>query len=417
MACNRWQKMNGLIFISYRRDDSAGYAHALYGKLREEFASHEIFMDVDMIEPGEDFINRIEIAVNKCEVLVALIGKRWLFAEDETGRRLDNPNDFVRLEIQAALERKIRLIPVLVDGASPLRIYDLPSTLIPLARLQVLEIIATRFDADLRRLIELIQNVLDKNVANTNNQRAKKYLNVFDRVKATRRIFLGFSTLTLVGAIISGLSYLILGHSIPSTPSKTYRVQPIVKKNNPRFVTRRRQRDVITSLQTDFYRNSKSNIIHFVLPSKVIRFVSSINEIRLKKSPVAQTKELILEKTGSRLHLMSASFSFENTTMKLIRAKLYDDALIMLKNSLMHDIELQRRSGKRPNYRLYDLFTGLSIRYARTENIEYTIDVIKRSNQIQDFSDRIEKWTNKNSRWYRGWSNKRNTKQWAGLPM
>src|ERR1043165_3354644 len=105
------------IFISYRRNDSAGYAGRLFDGLSAHFGEDQIFMDIDYIEPGEDFVQAIETAVGSCEILIALIGPSWLTIENVTGRRLDNPNDFVRLEIVAALARGIRVIPVLVQGA------------------------------------------------------------------------------------------------------------------------------------------------------------------------------------------------------------------------------------------------------------------------------------------------------------
>ena len=86
--------------------------------LVEHFRAEDVFKDVDNIEPGEDFIERITAAVGSCDVLLALIGPQWLTITDENGqRRLDNPEDFVRLEIETALTRKIRVIPILADEA------------------------------------------------------------------------------------------------------------------------------------------------------------------------------------------------------------------------------------------------------------------------------------------------------------
>src|SRR5205085_8407252 len=106
------------IFISYRRDDSAGHAGRLFDRLNEHFGHERLFMDVDHIEPGEDFVQVIEAAVASSAVLLAIIGRHWLTTGDATARRLDNPNDFIRLEIATALARNIRVIPVLVQDAS-----------------------------------------------------------------------------------------------------------------------------------------------------------------------------------------------------------------------------------------------------------------------------------------------------------
>ena len=96
--------MNGQIFISYRREDASYPAGRLYDNLHSRFPQNEIFMDVDSIKPGIDFIETIEERVGSCDVLVAVIGKGWLSAADEKGRRrLDNPEDFVRVEVGTAL--------------------------------------------------------------------------------------------------------------------------------------------------------------------------------------------------------------------------------------------------------------------------------------------------------------------------
>jgi len=133
----------------------------LYDRLSERFGQGQIFMDIDTIEPGLDFVEVIEKAVGSCDVLIALIGRQWLTITDATGRRrLDNPEDFVRLEIATALDRNIRVIPVLVRGAPMLRSTDLPDALKKLARRNALEISDTRFHYDVDRLIETLEKVL-----------------------------------------------------------------------------------------------------------------------------------------------------------------------------------------------------------------------------------------------------------------
>src|SRR6516165_8465034 len=109
------------IFLSYRREDAAPYARLLQFQLDERFPKARVFMDLDSIEPGLDFAEVIEEAVGSCVVLVALIGRQWATLADKEGRRrLDNPGDFARFEIRTALERGVRVVPVLVDGARPL---------------------------------------------------------------------------------------------------------------------------------------------------------------------------------------------------------------------------------------------------------------------------------------------------------
>jgi hypothetical protein len=154
--------MSGQIFISYRRDDSSASAGRLYDRLLVRLPKSQIFIDVDL-DPGIDFVEEIEINVSSCAVLVAMIGKRWLLSSDEEGkRRLDNPEDFVRLEIATALKRKIRVMPVLVDGASMPRSSDLPDDLKLLARRNALEVSHNRFNADFDRLVTAIEKVLQQ---------------------------------------------------------------------------------------------------------------------------------------------------------------------------------------------------------------------------------------------------------------
>lgn len=149
------------IFISYRRSDSAMAAGRLYDHLSTHFSDHLLFMDIDSIEPGEDFVEVLQNAVGSCQVLIAVIGPDWLSVTDEAGRRrLDDPNDFVRLEIATALERDIRVIPVLVDGASMPTTHDLPDALAKLARRNALFISNERFRYDIGKLIATLDRVL-----------------------------------------------------------------------------------------------------------------------------------------------------------------------------------------------------------------------------------------------------------------
>jgi hypothetical protein len=149
----------GRIFISYRRQETAWPAGRLYDVLVEHFPAEQVFKDVDNIEPGEDFVERITAAVGSCDVLLALIGREWLTMTDENGqRRLDNPEDYVRLEIETALTRKIRVIPILVDEARIPRANELPATLAPLVRRNAVEINPITFDT--KRLIATVQKTL-----------------------------------------------------------------------------------------------------------------------------------------------------------------------------------------------------------------------------------------------------------------
>jgi len=149
------------IFLSYRREDAAPYARLLKYQLSERFPDAQVFMDMDSIEAGLPFADVIRDAVDSCTVLVAFIGQQWVTLADEEGhRRLENPDDVVRFEVQTALERGVRVIPVLVDGARALRHQELPSGLEELAGLNALELSYGRYEYDAGRLLDLIQRVL-----------------------------------------------------------------------------------------------------------------------------------------------------------------------------------------------------------------------------------------------------------------
>jgi len=110
--------MAAKVFISYRRGDSAGYAGRVMDHLDRAFGRDLVFMDVDNIPLGTNFSKIVHEELAQCGVLLAVIGPNWLDARDEHGnRRVDDRNDFVRIEIAAALQRNIPVIPMLLDGA------------------------------------------------------------------------------------------------------------------------------------------------------------------------------------------------------------------------------------------------------------------------------------------------------------
>jgi hypothetical protein len=149
---------SGRIFICYRREETAYSAGWLFDRLADRFEG-QIFKDVDSIEPGDDWVEVITTVVGSCDVLLALIGDRWLTITDEDGRRrLDDPDDFVLLEIEAALTRNVRVIPILVEGARMPRADELPPSLATLARRQALVLSPTNFDTS--RLVRVLNKTL-----------------------------------------------------------------------------------------------------------------------------------------------------------------------------------------------------------------------------------------------------------------
>jgi hypothetical protein len=156
----------GKVFISYRRRETSGHAGRLYDRLAEHFGADRVFMDLRM-EPGVDFVNQIDEAVSSCVALLSLIGAQWLDMRDSHGRRrLDDPDDFARLEVEAALARSdVRVIPVLVQDAQMPEAEQLPASLAPLASRHAIELSDERWDYDVGRLIEVLDKTLGPGVA------------------------------------------------------------------------------------------------------------------------------------------------------------------------------------------------------------------------------------------------------------
>jgi hypothetical protein len=147
--------------MSYRREDTSYATGWLYERLADKFGRSQIFKDVDSIELGDDFVEEISAAVGSCDVLLALIGEEWLTITDEQGRRrIDQPDDFVRVEIEAALARHVRVIPILVDGARMPTAEELPPSLAKLVRRQGLELSPHRFESDTSRLLKVLEQTL-----------------------------------------------------------------------------------------------------------------------------------------------------------------------------------------------------------------------------------------------------------------
>jgi len=146
--------MTKRIFISYRRDDSAGHAGRVFDRLRADFGQDVLFMDVDAIPLGANFVRVLREEVAKCDVLLAIIGPAWLGAKDEAGgRRLDNPTDFVRIEIAAALARDIPVIPILLEGTRMPNAGGLPADLAALSERNGLDVRHASFHADMDKLV------------------------------------------------------------------------------------------------------------------------------------------------------------------------------------------------------------------------------------------------------------------------
>jgi eukaryotic-like serine/threonine-protein kinase len=145
------------VFISYRRQDAAFPAGWLYEQLANTFGEPYVFKDVDSIRPGEDFVDVIKTAVRSCHTMLVVIGPKWLsMADKRGGRRIDDPDDFIRLEIETATSHNLQIIPILVLEAEMPSVDALPPSIAPLARRHAIEISSTRFKSDVARLIHAV---------------------------------------------------------------------------------------------------------------------------------------------------------------------------------------------------------------------------------------------------------------------
>ena len=150
------------IFMSYRRNDSATIAARIYDRLVAQFGRNAIFKDVDAIAPGSNFLAGINEAIAQSAVALIIIGPHWLDASDDRGRRrLDNPDDIVRLEIAAALSRGIPIVPVFVGDASSPSLNDLPPSLRPLVNYSGLPVrYGPDFNRDMKAMLAAIEQLL-----------------------------------------------------------------------------------------------------------------------------------------------------------------------------------------------------------------------------------------------------------------
>jgi Caspase domain/TIR domain len=154
----------GGIFISYRREETASWAGRLYDHLTNHFSEDRVFINTDLINVSDDFRRTATDALSSCDVLLVLIGPAWSTVTDSAARRrIDNPDDFVRIEIETGLQQDIRVIPVLVEGATLPRSSDLPPSLQPLLRRQALQFSGTSFQHEAfqheaSHLVEILEN-------------------------------------------------------------------------------------------------------------------------------------------------------------------------------------------------------------------------------------------------------------------
>ena len=227
--------MSGKIFINYRRGDEPGFTQALLGRLEQAFPAERLFIDVDNIPPGEDFVRMLELQVAQCDAMLTVIGTNWLDATDEHGgRRLDNPNDFVRIEIESALKLGKRVIPVLVHQARMPHPDELPEAIRPLSQRNAVRLTHERFRADVQGLIKALQGAIEDVASRSSTVGASDHaVKPLERPPSSRRALAAFGVLgvVLIGAVGIWLAYpklALLSHEpapVPPTSAPSAAVQ------------------------------------------------------------------------------------------------------------------------------------------------------------------------------------------------
>lgn len=152
-AVNAPSRSSVRVFISYRHDETEGHAGRLYDTLVQRFGEGSVFLDANAIRAGDDFLTTIDQQISESDAVLVLIGRQWLTLVDSNGRRrLDDPRDIVRIEIETALERNVRVIPVLVQGALMPKEAELPASLSPLSRRHAM-VVDHQWHGDIARLV------------------------------------------------------------------------------------------------------------------------------------------------------------------------------------------------------------------------------------------------------------------------
>jgi tetratricopeptide (TPR) repeat protein len=195
------------IFISYRRDDAAGDAGRLADHMNRRFGHGQVFLDIDTIDPGTDFVQVLHASLKETSAVLVVIGQRWTSASEPGGiRRLDEPNDFVRLEVEAALNRDILVVPVLVQGARMPRAEDLPPALASLATRQAVTLDHAEFHDDAERLCNRLESLVGANKSTW---------------PAARRWWPAAAAVVLIAVGIAGYVFLRGGTSASTTGTTT----------------------------------------------------------------------------------------------------------------------------------------------------------------------------------------------------
>lgn len=206
------------LFLSYRRDDSAGFAGRLADALEVAFGAGSVFRDVDDIRPGEDFVQAIESHLGEVGAVLVVIGPRWLAAGAAGRRRLDDPGDFVRQEIQAALASGKPIIPLLVGGATMPAVADLPEAIAGLARRQAVVLSDSGWRGDVERLVANLRALLRDQGANKGTNDDTDEGDRLPKSRHVRMILAGLAVIIVLLGVFAVLRSLP-GPPVPEPPT------------------------------------------------------------------------------------------------------------------------------------------------------------------------------------------------------
>lgn len=209
----------GGIFISYRREDSAAWARGIWQRLVEEFGHDQVFMDVDSLAPGENFVEVIDRYVESVDVMLVVIGRRWLDASDSEGqRRLDNDADLVGIEVGGALDGPCRVIPVLVDEAVMPPVSSLPERLTPLGQRQALKVSHETFARDVDHLVASLRPLVGARpaAAESGRRATGASADAGSGGRHRRRVLVGLAVL-IVGVVVGAVLLLTAGSGDDAT--------------------------------------------------------------------------------------------------------------------------------------------------------------------------------------------------------
>lgn len=205
----RGHRANG-VFISYRRGETSGQARALHDRLGDRFGTDRVFMDVDSIDPGADFVEKIEEAIGSSAVVLVLIGRDWV--SRRSGERLfDDPTDFVRMETDTALRSGVPVVPILVERAPMPEPEELPEEIRPITRRSALELENQRWEYDVNRLVHVVEQLVDAAEKHKDREHSEEREEDGDRARPKSRIRVSRTTVFAgVGVVVAAVVAVVL---------------------------------------------------------------------------------------------------------------------------------------------------------------------------------------------------------------